>query len=360
MWLLDRYVLRGFVSTLVFSVLALVVIFVIVDLLESLDDFLDHGAPFMVILRYYLAYIPAILELLMPIGTLLASLFSVGRMGGANEITAMRAGGQGLVRFMVPLVLFGIVLSAVQIWFNGWVVPRANTEKLRIERVYMGRSNQSGSLYNLAFRDTPTRNVLIGFYDGVTHHARNVSLEEFGSAHRPRIVRRVDAADMDWDTLRRRWIVKDGVERRFAPDTVLITPLHDYVLPFSLGHEQIIRIQKNVDELTFDELEDHITTLRLGGKETRRQEIDLAGQWALPWANTIVILIAVPFASVRRRGGIAVNIAMAMAICFVYIAITKIIQAVGAATPVPVEAVAWCANVLFFLIGCGILLRTRS
>lgn len=358
--LIDRYIVRGFVLTFVFSCVALCSIFVIVDMIESLDDFLDHKAPFFVVVEFYGVFLPAMLKLLIPIGLLLAALFSVGRHASANEITAMRSGGQSLVRFMLPLLLLGLVSSVLQIRFNGWVVPAANARKFAIERTYLGRSPDGPSLMNLAFRETPLQNVIIMEYDTARRVARRVAIEEFSSEEHPRLIRRVDAGEMRLDSTTNSWIIARGTERRFATDTIHVRTLTDYVVPFSVQHAQIVRLQRNPDEFTFEDRADYIATLRKGGKDTRRHEIALAAEWAFPWANVIVVLLAVPFASVRRRAGVAVNIVMAMGLCFVYIASTKIGQAIGVETSLPVDVVAWAPNVLFLVAGIVITLRTRT
>lgn len=358
--IVDRYVVRQYVSTLVFSIGALCLIFIIVDLFESLDDFLDNKATFGVIVDFYLSFLPNILKLLIPIGMLLASLFSVGRLSGNNEITAMRSGGQSLLRFMLPLLILGMLMSIGQLYFNGWVVPKANARKFVNERTFLQRSTGAQTLFNLYFRDTPTRNVSIEFFDGSTGTARGVNIEEYSSVTSPRIVWRIDAPSMRWDTVGGGWIIDSGLRRTFRNDSVIVDEIQGVKAPFSIRNDQIERLQRNVEEMNFDELRDYIGTLKKGGKNTRQQEIDYYGQWAFPWANFIVVMLAVPFASVRRRGGIAVQIAAAMAISFVYIAFTKVSQAMGVNLPVPVEVVAWSANALFFLVGIGILVRTKS
>jgi lipopolysaccharide export system permease protein len=71
------------------------------------------------------------------------------------------------------------------------------------------------------------------------------------------------------------------------------------------------------------------------------------------------VIIAVPFASIRRRGGLAVNIAAAMVLAFVYIAFTEITKAVGATLDIPAVIIGWSANVLFGLIALFTIMVTR-
>jgi lipopolysaccharide export system permease protein len=360
MKIVDRYVLRQFLATLGFAVMALVVIFIIIDLLESLDDFLDQKAPMDVVLQYYIYFVPKTLKLMLPVSMLLAALFSVGRLSTNNEVTAMRTGGQSLFRFMLPLLIVSALVGGAQVYFNGWIVPMANAKKFAIERRYLGRNNAGVSLYRLYFRDLPTRNVSIELYDGEARLGRTVAIEVFTSEDRPRLIERYDAPEMRWDSARAEWRLRNAVHRRFVGDTVLYERFADIPAPFTIRHDQIVRLQRNMEEMTFDEMGDLLETLRKGGKDTRMQQIAYMGEWAFPMANFIVVLIAVPFASVRRRGGIAVQIAAAMGISFAYIAFTLVGQAWGAATSMPAVAVAWSANIVFFVVGIVNLIRTKA
>jgi lipopolysaccharide export system permease protein len=150
-----------------------------------------------------------------------------------------------------------------------------------------------------------------------------------------------------------------GLRRTRLTDHVDVETIRNQPVEFSVRHDQIVRLQLNTDEMTFTELEQNIGTLRKGGKDTRRQEIDLSGQWAFPFVNLVVVMISIPFAAVRRRGGMAVNIAAAMILAITYIAFTKVSQAVGAVIDVPVDVVGWGANVIFALVGVIVVFRTR-
>ncbi|CAN5564410.1 LptF/LptG family permease [soil metagenome] len=359
-FLIDRYVMRQFVTSLLFTIGALAFIYVVIDLLEHLDGFLDQHVPFTIIVSYYVVLVPSILKLLLPMGMLLACLFTVGRLSGNNETTAMRSSGQSLFRFMLPFLISATLISLGDVYFNGWVVPRANARKFQIERQYLNSTSGGTPLYNLYFRDVPLRNVSINFYDAERRSARDVVIHEFSDGQHPRISKSITSPEMVWDTVRTAWVVRTGTMRIFHGDTVSVTTLADATVDFTIRHDQIVRLQRNTDELDLSETLDYLETMRKGGKDTRRQEIDYFGQYAFPWASLIVVLVAVPFASVRRKGGIAVYIALAMLIAGAYIALTKIVQAAGATWDAPAEAVAWSVNVVFVLIGIGIVLRTRT
>lgn len=357
--ILDRYVLKQFTSSVLFALLALCAIFIVIDLLEHLGDFLDHDIPIETLGMYYLAMLPYLCEVLDPVALMLGGLFTVGRLSSSSEVTAMRSSGQHPLRFLLPFLVVALVVSCAQLYFNGWVAPRAATVRLDIEREFLGSTEGRSSLTDLYFRESPSRNISMRRYDAEARIAFGVSIEEFGSAFAPRLQWRIDADTMRWDDARSRWIVPTGLRRVRMSDHVEMQTVRNVPIEFSVRHDQIVRLQLNTDEMTFPELAENIQTLRKGGKDTRRQEIDLSGQWAFPFVNLVVIMISIPFAAVRRRSGMAVNIAAAMILAITYIAFTKISQAVGSVIDVPVDVVGWGANVVFALVGVVVMFRTR-
>jgi lipopolysaccharide export LptBFGC system permease protein LptF len=175
----------------------------------------------------------------------------------------------------------------------------------------------------------------------------------------PRIQWRIDAAEMTWDVEAQHWIAEHAERRVFEADSIEIQELDSFAMPFTIHHDAIVRLQRGVDELTIDEVDDYIATLKAGGKDTRMQEIDYYGAWAFPFSNVVIIFIAVPFASVRRRGGIAVNVAAAMVVAFGYIAFTEVSKAIGLASDVSPAVIGWSANAVFLLVALFAMMVLR-
>lgn len=332
----------------------------IIDLFDKLDKFIDNDVPFLTIVRYYILFLPGILRLIAPIATLLASLFSVGRLSNSHEIVSMRAGGRSLYRMLVPFVVVITAISFGQLYFNGWVAPRAAWDLAQIKRNELREADGTSSMYNMYFRDTPTQNISIEYYDELLMSARNVIIEQFSSVNHPRITTKIQCAVMNWDDSLKIWIAPLATIWKFSDDSVVMEHVTNQVIPFSIAQNRIVNLQRNPEELTLDELKEYIQTMKLGGKNSRQMEITYYAEWAFPFAHVVVMLIAVPFSSIRRRGGMAVNIAAAMIIAFSFIAFTTISQAQGLNSTMHPSVIAWSANALFLLIAFGIVFRTRT
>ena len=209
---LDRYVLQQFVLTAFFSLFAITVIFVAVNLMDNLDDFLDLNASIGMIATYYAYFIPEIIKLMTPVAMLLSALFTTGRLSTYNELTALKSGGVSLYRFMVPMIAFAILVSGASIYFNGWIVPYANKKKIEIGRVYFQKDIEYVSKNNIFIQDSRTRILSIGIYDDTRSVAMQVSIQDFDPNDLSVISARYDASEMQWDPSTKRWTLLHGIE----------------------------------------------------------------------------------------------------------------------------------------------------
>lgn len=126
MSLLSRYLIRIHAGPFAFALAAVTGIMLLNQIAKRIGDLLGKGLPVGVIVEVFALSVPFILALSFPIAVLVAVLFSVSRLAGDNEITALRAGGVSLWRILRPLLAAGAVLTLVAFAFNDQVLPRSN------------------------------------------------------------------------------------------------------------------------------------------------------------------------------------------------------------------------------------------
>jgi len=103
MKIIDKYLVKQFLQTLVFGLITFVLLFIIINLFEYLGSFVDNKATISIVIQYYFYYTPEITRLVLPVAVLLACLFVSGKMSTLNELTAIKAGGVSLYRYMLHL-----------------------------------------------------------------------------------------------------------------------------------------------------------------------------------------------------------------------------------------------------------------
>ncbi|MCX7929172.1 MAG: LptF/LptG family permease [Chlorobi bacterium] len=361
MRILDRYVLTSTIASMGFALLALALVFIIVNLIESLDRFIDQQASPETIVLYYVYFFPEVIKLLLPVTVLVATLFVIGRLTDNYETTAMKSAGMSLYRLLLPLALLSIVIAGGHLYFNGWIVPRILSKKFAIERQYLGRNTGGiqNNLYGVYLRDTPRRIVSIGYYDLRLGQGTDLSVEEYSDATYPHLLRRFDAQRFRWDSTEG-WIAENCYEHTLENSRLTGRYYSTCPIQLTTDHKRLATLERSFDEMTYPERADYIAFLRRGGRDTRQFDITHAGEYAFPFADVIVVLIAVPFASVKKRSGLAANIAAAMLLTFLYLVLTKVLQAIGLGTALSPTLVGWSANIVFSVIAAAILFRTPT
>jgi lipopolysaccharide export system permease protein len=365
----DRYIVRQFLATVFFGLLSFLLIFLVIDMMEKLDDFIDASAPFQTIVQYYLAFMPEIIKLMTPVAMLLGALFVVGRMSNQNELPALKSSGLSLYRFLLPFIVVAMIVSLLSIYFNGWVVPYANQKKTAIERTHLHPSLGSRNTLPLFFQDGRTRLVSINYYEGVNRVGYRVSVEEFSDTNATVLHRRYDARQMEWartggssgDTTREGWVLIKGTVREFEGDGQHITAFDRLPLGrLSISPTDIEKKQRKPDEMNYTELKEFIDNQERAGQDVSRWMVDYHGKIAFPFASVIVVLFGVPFASTKRRGGLAIDFGVCVAVTFIYLGFMKTSQVFGYNGDLNPLFTAWLANLLFLVLAIINLIRVQK
>lgn len=367
--ILDRYIIRQFISTVIFGLITFLLIFVVIDMMEHLDDFIDANAPLMTIVQYYLAFTPEIIKLMTPVAMLLGALFVVGRLTNQNELPAMKSSGLSLYRFLTPFILVALAVSILSIYFNGWIVPYANQKKASIERTNLRPSQSNRNMLPLFFQDGKTRLVSINYYESVKQVGYRVSVEEFADSNATVLRRRYDARQMEWghpwanegDSLRDGWILINGGIREFEGETQRIVPFDRLALgKLSISPTDIEKKQRKPDEMNYTDLREFITNQQKAGQDVSRWLVDYHNKIAFPFASVIVVLFGVPFASIKRRSGIAIDFGVCVAVTFIYLGFMKTSQVFGYNGDLNPLLTAWLANIIFLALAVVNLLRVQK
>jgi lipopolysaccharide export system permease protein len=364
--------------TFFFGLFAFLLIFLVIDLMEKLDDFIDANVETPVILEYYVHFMPEIIKLMTPVAMLLAALFVTGRIAQQNELAAIKSSGVSLYRFIFPFLSVALIVSLASIYFNGWIVPYSNQKKFDIERLYLRKSSSATGRFNIYFQEGKTRLVSLGFYESASRTARRVSIEDFSDTNLTVLVQRYDAQMMRWnneqpadgipmagaspvndDMVSGGWELVDGVQRIIAPGREEMHRFDQlYIGRLSLTPAEIEEKQRKPDEMNYNELHAFIESQKRSGQEVSRWLVDYHSKIAFPFASLIVVLFGVPFSANKRKSGVAVEFGISVAVTFIYLAFMKTSQVFGYNGDIDPLLTAWLANILF--LGAGIVNLARA
>ena len=360
MKILDRHLVKQFLQTIFFGLIAFTLIFVVIDMMENLDDFIDQNVGASVILHYYFVFSPDIIKLITPIAVLFGALFTAGKAAQLSELTAIKASGVSMYRFMLPFLITAFFISIFSIYFAGYLVPMANKTKLNIEMNYLKKGfNYSGS--NIFFQDSKTRIVNISYFDNSILQANRVSIQGFDKNDITKMDYRIDAVRMNYDTVSHTWIAINGIERIFHKNSETA----DYFKRMDLDSlnftpSELLTKQQKPEEMDLGELRNSIETQQRAGNDATNSLIEYYSRLSFPMASLVIVLFGLPISTNKRRGGLAVQVGINILITFIYLVFMKISQAFGKNGALNPLLTAWFANLIFLAAALFSLVRMRQ
>lgn len=345
---------------MLFGLITFTLIFVVIDMMEKLDDFIDANATWNIVVQYYFVFIPEIIRLMMPVAVMLGALFTVGKLTNLNELTAIKSSGISFYRFTLPFLTTSFLISLFAIYFGGYVVPEANKNRIYIEQNYLNK-NMVSSGSNIYFQDSSTRIVTITYFNVKMGRANRVSIQEFDEKNIEKMISRIDAQSMKYDSTKKAWQLLDGVQRFFFNGKDSVSEFKELDVNYlTFTPDEVIQKQKIPDEMTLSELKKFSQEQYNAGTDPTRIEIEYHSRIAFAFASFVVILFGMTISANKRKGGTAIQFGINVLLTFVYLVFMKISQAFGKNGVFNPIITAWLANIIFFIAGVFNLIRIKK
>ena len=366
----DRHLIREWLSILLL-VLALVCGLLLVQVMyDDFRDLREAGAGLADLARYSLVAIPGFLAVTLPIVLLLSTLFVLGKLHKANELTAMRVAGVGFTRMMAPIWLAGMLCCGLSWWLNASVVPwsveRTRQMKERFEFTRQAQRtapDRVGAVYDVGFDNPDGRRMwFFNRYSRFTQRAYGAYVTEMDV--RRREVMRVAAAEAWYDAGRGGWVFSNGREMTFDPErgeNVASVPFTERFFPrFREDPGLMLLIDRRPIDLSFTELRELIDYF---ARENNPKGVPYAvryyGLIADILGPLIVIAIAIPFAVTGVRVNPAVGVSKSIGLFFLYFVFKSLAESLATKQLIDPVLAAWLPDMGMAALAALLFARLR-
>ncbi len=350
----DRMVGGTFLRLFLVSILATPPLFILGDLTERLDDYLDAGLTAPEVAYGYLFNIAEYLLWSFPIAGLIAAVFTVHGMTAHREVLAAKAGGVSFHRLIAPILILGFLLTGVALSATD-LVPlskRRASEILQQRPQRDWRSNftyqtEEGDLLTVQRLELETNRMTgVGFHRAAEGSDSTVVLLEANQAVYDSL-----GWAFEGGTVRRVWL--DGTESATRFESLRLPVLDETPL-------ELMQEVRDEEEMTYDELDRQARALERSGGNAAKLRVKREQKLAIPVATFVIILFGAPLATSAKRGGAAYGIGISLGSTILYLLLFKVAAGFGSSGAItPVQA-AWLPNVVFFLAGLVLLWRVRT
>lgn len=116
--ILSKYLLKQNLYLLALTLALGLGVYLLTDLFERLDNFLEAGVSMKVAAQYFLVKIPLIISQILPAAFLLAALVQLCFMAKSRELIALQAGGISLGKLLQFFLVYGFLWGCLQLIFS--------------------------------------------------------------------------------------------------------------------------------------------------------------------------------------------------------------------------------------------------
>jgi LPS export ABC transporter permease LptG/LPS export ABC transporter permease LptF len=343
------------------------------DVSRILEPVVRASAPVPSVAELFFLTLPAAFTVTLPMGVLVGILIGLSRMAADSEVTAMRASGVSVRKFVKIIAIFGAIAWLLALANSAIIAPVSATAFARLEKKLVS-AQISFEVQPRVFYEEFKNYVL--YVEDVTTVSgaavwKNVFLAEIGTPGAPKIT-----------------IAKEAVVSSGGPDTIHLHLVsgethENYVRAADQHSASNARSQEQYNIYTFNEtdmvlslppvvkpVQNAVPVAQLSTPEllkltysrdkdlARWYQIEFNRRFALPSACLVLVLIGIPLGLSAKKGGKGAGFVLTIVLVFIYYFLYLIGLNLARSGKLPPVAGVWMANLIFALLGLLLLWRT--
>lgn len=349
--LLDRYIGRSVVESIMLSLLVLVMLDSLFSMVPELDEVGRGDYSFVEVILYIVMTTPHRVVDFFPVAALLGAIIGLGMMASNSELTVMRAAGISITRIIISVMKTGVVLVVIIFLMAEFVVPPAEQYAETRRSLKLAEQSALKSEYGFWSRDGYS---FINIRDiDVNGSIGDVYIYEFDSSYKLRHSTYAGQADYVNDE----WLLKDIAQSDIKDTGVKTIRLDEAKWESLLNPELLNIVAIDPVRMPISDLFSYVSYLRKNGQDADRFSLALWNKLVSPLAIAVMLLLAVPFVfGPLRSVGIGQRIMVGFLVGLGFHLFSQAFSHLGIVYSVP-PSVSALLPVLLFFGGAMMLLR---
>ncbi|NJB37998.1 LptF/LptG family permease [Croceivirga sp. JEA036] len=356
--ILDKYILKRYLVTFIGIMLLFIPIGIMISLAEKIGKIIDNEAPLAEVIVFYGNFSLVLGNLLMPILLFLSIIFFTSKLASNTEIVAMLSSGISYQRFLRPYFI-GATFVAILIFMMGqFIVPNASIGFNEFEYKYFKKGRQTRQTTNIFNQLNEQDFIYVSSFDPKRKIGYNFTYEHFNKENQ--LDYKISAANIRWVDKDSTYRLTSYTKRKIKDGKEFVTTQRRLDTLFTFQLEDLTPVSYVADTKNLFELNEFIEDQRKKGAANINTYI-LAKykRWSLPVAAFILTIIAVAVSSVKRRGGMGLNLLIGIALGMVYIFFDRIFGTMAEQSGFSPLLAVLIPNVIFGIIGFYLLQKAK-
>lgn len=364
--ILDKYILKRFIGTFIFSIALMLSIFIVFDVSEKMQGFIEEKVPLReIIFDHYLNFIPYYGNLFSPLFTFISVIFFTSKMAYKTEFVAILSSGTSFKRILRPYMIGATLITLASLILNHFIIPKSNQVRIAFEDKYIN-NNYNTDERNIHRQISPGTFLYMESYNNQANSAYRMTLEKVVNNKQ---VYMLKAESMRWDSVKNAWTLTDYFERELKDvkkaSGITINETHHFGatkdLKIDFSPKDMWRFESKIEVMPFFELKKYIEKEKQkGSARIEFFEVEMYKRTSFPFATFLLTIIGVAISSRKIRGGIGLHIAAGLLLSMIYILFMHISTTFATSGMAPPMLAVWIPNIIFSFIAFYLLKNAQQ
>lgn len=339
-------------------ILLFIPISIMAHLAEQIGKMQDNEAPLNEIIIYFGNFTIYIGSQLLPIFLFLSIIFFTSKLASNTEIVAILSSGVSYGRFLRPYLMGATIVALVMFAMSMYLVPKASLGFNEFKYKYLKRGRQDRVTENIFTQLNKNDFIYVSRFDPARQIGYNFTFERFDDKNQLEF--KMAAANI-------RWVEKDSLYRLTSYKKRTITDSAEVIQTkrrldtvFNFKINDLTPVSYVAETKNLVELNAFIKDQKeKGASNINRYVLVKYKRWALPISAFILTIIAVAVSSVKRRGGMGINLAFGIFVAFIFIFFDRVFGTMAEQSGLkPILAVV-IPNMFFGILAFYLLQRAK-
>ena len=350
MKIIDKYIIKQYLTTFFVMFGLFIPIGIMVDFAEKIDKFRENEVPGDLIISYYIDFVWYFGSQLYPVFLFLAVIFFTSRLANNTEITAILSSGLSFQRFTKPFFISASIIVSFALFAGMFIVPKSNLNFNEFVSEYV-KSEEKRNTSRLFKQINDNEYIYVSAYDPSRKRGLNFTLENFDGNE---LKHKITATTIRWDDSIFR--LTNYVKRTINGDQEILKKItrKDTLLDFDV--DDLAPLNYVAETLNFFELNELIRYERRAGSPLINSHLLVRHKrYTIPLSCFILTLIAISVSSFKKRGGTGSNLAIGVSLGFLFIFLDKIFSVLVLKSNFSPALASWGILLVFLTIALFLL-----
>lgn len=352
MKLLDRYILRQYIVTFLFAIIALAIVITVIHYSENIGKINNNNAELGETIIYFITFMPNIVTLMYHLFIFISTIFFTSKLAYRSEFIAMSAIGMNMKRLLRPYLIGSIIIGTCALFLNHFIIPASNKIIYDFEEKYV-RATEKRTSQNVHLRVSSDTYVYVRKFS-MENVTGDMFTEEVFEGNN--LKQKITADYITYIDSTNQWMLKnvrirtfDGMNEKVEKKLNL---LKDYNLKPKDFSDDLQRIKTMNSIVLYDKTQ--IESSR-GLENINAYSYEFHRRTADAFSGIILTIIAVCIASRKIRGGSGLHLAVGIILSAFFLLFVQLANTYVINSGMNALLAAWIPNFIFAIIAIGLV-----